>query len=189
MINGVAHGPEAAITACQLHMRFFKDGDEITIEPWRATAFPVIKDLMVDRGAFDRIIQAGSAVREPSGTGKAVVGGAGRSWTSRSGRVDVWVEHPRSLKWPCPECDEPLACRDHARERSWRHLDSCQFQTYLHARIPRVECPVHGVRQTAGTVGPGAFAVYRADGRLDYQRVVAVRHGAGSVSLARPELG
>ena len=64
------------------------------------------------------------------------------------GRVDVWVEHPRGLKWPCPECGERLACRDHARERKWRHLDSCQFQTYLHARIPRVDCPVHGVRQT-----------------------------------------
>ncbi len=58
MINGVAHGPERTCT-CQLHMRSFKDGDTITIEPWRARAFPVIKDLVVDRSAFDRIIQAG----------------------------------------------------------------------------------------------------------------------------------
>ena len=58
MINGQAHGPEVT-TTCQLHMRSFKDGDEIVIEPWRADAFPVMKDLVVDRGAFDRIVQAG----------------------------------------------------------------------------------------------------------------------------------
>ncbi len=58
MINGIAHGPDAEITACQLHMRSFKDGDHIYIEPWRARAFPVLKDLMVDRGALERIIQA-----------------------------------------------------------------------------------------------------------------------------------
>ena len=61
MINGQAHGPEVT-TTCQLHMRSFKDGDEITIEPWRADAFPVIKDLIVDRGAFDRIIQSGGFI-------------------------------------------------------------------------------------------------------------------------------
>src|SRR6188768_2200881 len=59
VINGQPHGPRRAITACQLHMRSFKDGDTITIEPWRATAFPVIKDLVVDRGGFDRIVAAG----------------------------------------------------------------------------------------------------------------------------------
>jgi len=59
VINGRAHGPRSRTTACQLHMRSFKDGDTIVIEPWRANAFPVIKDLVVDRGAFDRIIQAG----------------------------------------------------------------------------------------------------------------------------------
>jgi len=58
VINGVAHGPEDEITVCQLHMRRFKDGDSIFIEPWRARAFPVLKDLMVDRGALDRIMQA-----------------------------------------------------------------------------------------------------------------------------------
>jgi succinate dehydrogenase / fumarate reductase, iron-sulfur subunit len=58
MINGIAHGPDTLITACQLHMRKFKDGDSIFIEPWRAKAFPVIRDLMVDRTAFDRIIEA-----------------------------------------------------------------------------------------------------------------------------------
>ena len=59
VINGIPHGPEKATTVCQLHMRHFKDGDTIYIEPWRARAFPVIKDLVVDRTAFDRIMQAG----------------------------------------------------------------------------------------------------------------------------------
>ncbi|NJO06996.1 MAG: succinate dehydrogenase/fumarate reductase iron-sulfur subunit [Chloroflexaceae bacterium] len=67
MINGVAHGPQRATTACQLHMRHFKDGDTITIEPWRAKAFPVIKDLMVDRSSFDRIIQAGGYISVATG--------------------------------------------------------------------------------------------------------------------------
>jgi succinate dehydrogenase / fumarate reductase iron-sulfur subunit len=58
MINGIAHGPDEEITVCQLHMRKFKDGDRIVIEPWRAKAFPVVKDVMVDRSALDRIIQS-----------------------------------------------------------------------------------------------------------------------------------
>jgi len=67
MIDGVAHGPERATTACQLHMRHFRDGDRITVEPWRAKAFPVIKDLVVNRTAFDRIIQAGGYVSVNTG--------------------------------------------------------------------------------------------------------------------------
>jgi succinate dehydrogenase / fumarate reductase, iron-sulfur subunit len=67
MINGVAHGPERATTTCQLHMRHFSDGDVIDVEPWRAAAFPVVKDLVVDRGAFDRIIQAGGYITAPTG--------------------------------------------------------------------------------------------------------------------------
>ena len=67
MINGQAHGPEVT-TTCQLHMRSFKDGDHITIEPWRADAFPVIKDLVVDRGAFDRIIQQGGFISANTGS-------------------------------------------------------------------------------------------------------------------------
>ena len=62
MINGEPHGPDRLITTCQLHMRRFKDGDTIVIEPFRATAFPVLKDLMVDRTAFDRIQQAGGYI-------------------------------------------------------------------------------------------------------------------------------
>ena len=67
MINGQAHGPEVT-TTCQLHMRSFKDGDEIVIEPWRSDAFPVIKDLIVDRSAFDRIIQAGGFISVNTGS-------------------------------------------------------------------------------------------------------------------------
>jgi succinate dehydrogenase / fumarate reductase iron-sulfur subunit len=67
MINGMAHGPERATTTCQLHMRSFPDGAEITIEPWRAKAFPIIKDLVCDRSAFDRIIQAGGFISVNTG--------------------------------------------------------------------------------------------------------------------------
>lgn len=68
MINGVAHGPDPATTTCQLHMRRFKDGAHIYIEPWRAKAFPVVCDLMVDRSAFDRIIQSGGFVSVNTGS-------------------------------------------------------------------------------------------------------------------------
>jgi succinate dehydrogenase / fumarate reductase, iron-sulfur subunit len=67
MIDGIAHGPEQA-TVCQLHMRSFKDGDVIDIEPWRSGGFPVVKDLVVDRSAFDRIISAGGFISVPTGT-------------------------------------------------------------------------------------------------------------------------
>jgi succinate dehydrogenase / fumarate reductase iron-sulfur subunit len=67
MINGVAHGPTRGTATCQLHMRSFRDGDKIFIEPWRARAFPVVRDLIVDRGALDRIIQAGGFVGVSTG--------------------------------------------------------------------------------------------------------------------------
>jgi succinate dehydrogenase / fumarate reductase, iron-sulfur subunit len=68
MINGQAHGPQRGTATCQLHMRQYSDGDEITIEPFRATGFPVIKDLSVDRSAFDRIIEAGGYISVPTGS-------------------------------------------------------------------------------------------------------------------------
>ena len=68
MINGVAHGGHRATTVCQLHMRHYKDGDELYLEPWRARAFPIIRDLVVDRGALDRIIAAGGYVSVPTGS-------------------------------------------------------------------------------------------------------------------------
>jgi succinate dehydrogenase / fumarate reductase, iron-sulfur subunit len=67
MINGQAHGPQKGTATCQLHMRKFHDGETITVEPWRASAFPIIKDLMVDRAAFDRIVEAGGFITAPTG--------------------------------------------------------------------------------------------------------------------------
>jgi succinate dehydrogenase / fumarate reductase, iron-sulfur subunit len=67
VINGRPHGPQKGTTTCQLHMRRFKDGDELTLEPWRAKAFPVIRDLVVDRSAFDRIIQSGGYISARAG--------------------------------------------------------------------------------------------------------------------------
>jgi succinate dehydrogenase / fumarate reductase iron-sulfur subunit len=68
VVNGAPHGPRKATTACQLHMRSFRDGDEVVLEPWRAKAFPVLKDLIVDRGAFDRIIAAGGFISVATGS-------------------------------------------------------------------------------------------------------------------------
>jgi transposase len=62
-------------------------------------------------------------------------------------RVEIWAGHPSGVTWACPECDHTGPCRDHAPERFWRHLDCAGFEVYLHARIPRVTCPRHGVRQ------------------------------------------
>jgi succinate dehydrogenase iron-sulfur subunit len=67
MINGIAHGPVPGAATCQVHMRSFRDGDTITIEPWRSVAFPVIRDLVTDRSALDRIIQAGGFITAPTG--------------------------------------------------------------------------------------------------------------------------
>src|ERR1700748_1645696 len=68
LVDGVAHGPMRGTTVCQLHMRSFKDGDTLTLEPWRARAFPLVKDLVVDRSAFDRIIQAGGYITASTGS-------------------------------------------------------------------------------------------------------------------------
>jgi succinate dehydrogenase / fumarate reductase, iron-sulfur subunit len=68
MINGQAHGPQSRTATCQLHMRSFSDGDEIVIEPWRAAGFPIVKDLVVDRSAFDRIIEAGGYISVDTGS-------------------------------------------------------------------------------------------------------------------------
>ena len=67
MIDGQAHGPQRGTATCQLHMRKFSSGDEIVVEPWRAAAFPIIKDLMVDRAAFDRIVEVGGFITAPTG--------------------------------------------------------------------------------------------------------------------------
>jgi transposase len=63
------------------------------------------------------------------------------------GRVDIWVAHAHGERWACPQCESELPCHDHVQERVWRHLDTCQLKTFLHARIPRVNCPDHKVVQ------------------------------------------
>ena len=68
MINGHPHGPQSGTATCQLHMRKFRDGDTVTVEPWRAAAFPIVKDLAVDRSAFDRIMEAGGFISAPTGS-------------------------------------------------------------------------------------------------------------------------
>src|SRR3546814_16237703 len=68
MINGQAHGPQKGTAACQLHMRMFRDGEDIHVEPWRAAAFPVLRDLIVDRSPFDRIVEAGGYITAPTGS-------------------------------------------------------------------------------------------------------------------------
>ena len=87
LINGVPHGPRRGTTVCQLHMRFFKDGDSLTLEPWRAKAFPVIKDLVVDRSAFDRIIQAGGYISAPTGSAPTPA----PSWSRKRPRRRPWT--------------------------------------------------------------------------------------------------
>jgi transposase len=62
-------------------------------------------------------------------------------------RVDIWLEHDFGVHRNCPKCIQTFTCRDHAEERVWRHIDACHFGTYLHARIPRIECVDHGVLQ------------------------------------------
>lgn len=74
-------------------------------------------------------------------------------------QADVFVEHPSGTKFCCPECSETLPCYDHTSERQWRHLDSCQFKTVMHASIPRVNCPKHGVVTVHGVdSSSGAFS-------------------------------
>jgi transposase len=76
---------------------------------------------------------------------------------SVAGRVDVWIEDRRGVKWNCPECKREAPVHDHSQERQWRHLNTCQFETYIHARVPRVKCSRHGVRQvTAPWAEPGS---------------------------------
>jgi len=82
-------------------------------------------------------------------------------------RVDVWIEEAAGAKWGCPECGQTVPLYDHAEEREWRHLDTCHCQTYLHARLPRVQCPEHGVRQVAARwAGPGSSFTVRMESRL-----------------------
>jgi len=82
-------------------------------------------------------------------------------------RVDVWIEEATGAKWGCPECGRAAPLYDHAEERQWRHLDTCHCQTYLYARLPRVQCPEHGIRQVAASwTGPGTHVTLGMESHL-----------------------
>jgi transposase len=101
------------------------------------------------------------------------------------GRVDIQVEHPEGMKWKCPHCERELSCYDHSPERTWRHLDTCQLETHLHARIPRVQCPEHGVVQVAvpWAEGRGRFTLLME--RFIIQALVACQTTKGACALLR----
>lgn len=99
-------------------------------------------------------------------------------------RVDFWAEHPEDAAWACPHCTKTLPLYDHPEERTWRHLDSCQFQTYLHARIPRVACGEHGGGPGHGAVGGAAVEIHVALRTLGHRRVESVRRHGGHEDLA-----
>ena len=90
VINGRPHGPNGLTTTCQLHMRFFNDGDTITVEPWRAASFPIVRDLVVNRSAFDSIIQAGGYITAPTGESDAHPEGRVRHRHGRSRMHRLW---------------------------------------------------------------------------------------------------
>ena len=82
-------------------------------------------------------------------------------------RVDVWMEEAAEAKWSCPACGRTVPVYDHTEEQQWRHLDTCHCQTYVHARLPRVQCPEHGVRQVAASwASPGSHFTLRMETRL-----------------------
>src|SRR5262245_8178711 len=86
-------------------------------------------------------------VPSPARVGVALDGSGGRTWRPGTASRRVGAHHPEGTRWPCPECGAELGLYDHTEERVWRHLDSCQLMTSLHAQPPRVECPTHGIRQ------------------------------------------
>lgn len=100
-------------------------------------------------------------------------------------QVDVFVEHPTGTKFCCPECQESLPCYDHAEPRCWRHLDSCQFKTVLHARIPRVECPTHGVKQVAVPWAEKGSRFTVMFERFAIQVLLATQNVKGAMSILR----
>jgi transposase len=102
-----------------------------------------------------------------------------------AGRVDIQVEHPEGMKWKCPHCERELSCYDHSPERTWRHLDTCQLETHLHARIPRVQCPEHGVVQVAvpWAEGRGRFTLLME--RFIIQALLACQTTKGACALLR----
>jgi succinate dehydrogenase / fumarate reductase iron-sulfur subunit len=158
-INGRAHGPDDEVTTCQLHMRKFKDGDTITIEPWRAKGFPVIKDLVVDRQAYDKILQAGGYVSvrtggvpdgnvipipyekaEESMDGAACIGCGACAATCKNGSAMLFVAARVSSLALLPQGQVEGAKRAKAMVAK---MDELGFGACTNTRACEMECPKH----------------------------------------------
>ena len=158
-INGHPHGPDSEITTCQLHMRRFKDGDTITIEPWRAKGFPVIKDLVVDRQAYDKILQAGGYVSvrtggfpdgnvipipyeqaEESMDGAACIGCGACAATCKNGSAMLFVAARVSSLALLPQGQVEGAKRAKAMVAK---MDELGFGACTNTRACEMECPKH----------------------------------------------
>ena len=158
-INGRAHGPDDEVTTCQLHMRKFKDGDTITIEPWRSKGFPVIKDLVVDRQAFDKILQAGGFVSvgtggvpdgnaipipqekaEESMDGAACIGCGACVATCKNGSAMLFVAARVSSLALLPQGKVEAARRAKAMVAK---MDELGFGACTNTRACEMECPKH----------------------------------------------
>jgi len=100
-------------------------------------------------------------------------------------QIDVHVEHPKGTKFCCPECNQSLACYDHAPKRQWRHLDSCQFKTILYAAVPRVDCPQHGVKQVAVPWAEKSSRFTLLFERLAIDVLLATQTVTGAMSILR----
>lgn len=159
VINGMPHGPDHAVTTCQLHMRKFKDGDTITIEPWRSHGFPVIKDLVVDRQAFDKILQAGGYVSvgtggvpdanaipiprekaEESMDGAACIGCGACVATCKNGSAMLFVATRVSSLALLPQGKVEGAKRAKAMVAK---MDELGFGACTNTRACEMECPKH----------------------------------------------
>ena len=158
-INGRAHGPDDEVTTCQLHMRKFKDGDTITIEPWRSSGFPVIKDLVVDRQAFDKILQAGGFISvntggvpdgnvipishetaEESMDGAACIGCGACVATCKNGSAMLFVAARVSSLALLPQGKVEAAKRAKAMVAK---MDELGFGACTNTRACEMECPKH----------------------------------------------
>ena len=135
-INGRAHGPDDEVTTCQLHMRKFHDGDTITIEPWRSAAFPVIKDLVVNRQAFDQILQAGGFIMDAA----ACIGCGACVATCKNGSAMLFVAARVSSLALLPQGKPEAARRAKAMVAK---MDELGFGACTNTRACEMECPKH----------------------------------------------
>ncbi len=139
-VDGRAHGPDDQVTTCQLFMRHFKPGATITVEPWRSAAFPVIKDLVVDRQAFDKILQAGGFIAELSMDAAACVGCGACVATCKNGSAMLFVAARVSSLALLPQGKPEAARRARAMVAK---MDELGFGNCTNTRACEMECPKH----------------------------------------------